>query len=238
MGRSKGRIWPLPPRTVSEDWQAWIPADKEELFAAEVNELEAGYSILSISLNEAFTLRRETALGHARKQLAVAVELLGRLCARIERLLTTVEQHSKHFGTVPNAAPLNPHFFRGVTAQRYSKRNALLGKVLFSSRSRYFHKLRLLVEVCASIQTEFSQTGDELVDGASTQPGNDWGELEVLHYDLNTCLREGMIMFKSFLCALPNGELRVFRQMLESAKDPSPAAKPLRKLGHRRATLL
>jgi len=41
-----------------------------------------------------------------------------------------------------------------------------------------------------------------------------WKELEVLGYDLNTCMGETTVVLKSFFCALPADELEAFRQKL------------------------
>jgi hypothetical protein len=228
----------LPPRTVREDWNAWLPADKDELFGRVVDELEALYSMLSIALNEALTLRRESALGHAREQVGVSAVLFDRLSGCLAVMLGTLENHSRHFGTVPNAVPLNAQNFRGETAQRYAKKNALLGKVLFSMRSRYFHKLRLLTETVGSLQTEYREAAEEISDGSSVQPGAHWGELDNLHYDMNTCLRETMILCKSFLCALPNGEVKGFRRKLEACSFLSVREKAVSPLRPRRAAQL
>jgi hypothetical protein len=238
LGRSNARIWPLPPRTVREDWIAWLPADKDELFGRIVEELEALYSMLSISLNEALTLRRESALVHAREQVGISAVLFDRLSGCLAVMLGTLENHSRHFGTVPNAVPLNPQYFRGETAQRYAKKNALLGKVLLSMRSRYFHKLRLLSETVGSIQVEYRDAAGEISDGVSSQPGAHWGELDNLHYDMNTCLRETMILCKSFLCALPNGEVKGFRRKLEACSFLAPHANAALPLRPRRAAQL
>lgn len=238
MGRSNVRIWPLPPRTVREDWNARLLADKDEVFGRVVDELEALYSMLSIALNEALTLRRESALGYAREQVAVSAELFDRLTGCLAVLLGTLENHSRHFGTVPNAAPLNPQYFRGETAQRYAKRNALLGKVLLSMRSRYFHKLRLLTETVAALQAEYREVSSEIAEGSSEGPGAQWGELDNLHYDMNTCLREAMILCKSFLCALPNSEVKAFRRKLEACSLLTAEGKPSQPVSPRRAALL
>jgi hypothetical protein len=41
-----------------------------------------------------------------------------------------------------------------------------------------------------------------------------WRELEVLAYDLNTCMGESTVILKSFFCALPHDELETFRNKL------------------------
>jgi hypothetical protein len=238
LGNPKARIWPLPPRTVHEDWIAWLPADKDELFSNVVEELEAVYSMLSISLNEALSFLRETSLDHARKQVEVCAHLFARLSGHLGSILITLEEHSRHFGTLPNAAPLNQQYFRGETAQRLAKRASLLGKVLLSSRSRYFHKLHVLSQAVAALEEEFRKVASEVSDGASVRPGAHWGELEVLHYDLNTCLRETIVLSKSFLCALPNSEVKTFRRKLETCRLLPRPEKLLAPLRPRRATLL
>ena len=45
-------------------------------------------------------------------------------------------------------------------------------------------------------------------------PDRAWRELEVLGYDLNTCMGETTVVLKSFFCALPVEELEAFRQKL------------------------
>jgi hypothetical protein len=50
--------------------------------------------------------------------------------------------------------------------------------------------------------------------GALVYPGRTWRELEVLGYDLNTCMGETTVVLKSFFCALPAEELEAFRQKL------------------------
>jgi len=45
-------------------------------------------------------------------------------------------------------------------------------------------------------------------------PNRAWKELEILGYDLNTCMGETTVVLKSFFCALPAEELETFRQKL------------------------
>jgi hypothetical protein len=52
--------------SVQEDWFAWLPEEKDRLFDAAVGELEISYSIISVSLNDAFNLSRQGKLDPAR----------------------------------------------------------------------------------------------------------------------------------------------------------------------------
>lgn len=216
-------------RSVGEDWLSWLPAEKDEVFDTAIAELEPCYAMLSITLNEALALRGSGALIHAREQVGICADLFDRLAAHLAEALRTMEEHGRHFGTLPNVAALNPDFFRGETAQRSARKNTIVSKLLFPTRSRFFHKLRALVDTVEDLQGEFREAAEEIADGASVQPGTRWQALDILHYDLNTCLREAIVMLKSFLCALPTEEVQPFRQKLKAPASPA--------VCHRRATL-
>jgi hypothetical protein len=211
---SRAKFRPARAHTVREDWLAWLPEEKVGLFEATSEELEAFYRMLSVTLNEAFALRAQGTLVQAREQAGISADLFDRLAAPLLAALRALEDHGRHFGTLPNVAALNASFFRGETAQRMARKDSLLHRVLFSSRSRFFHKLRALAETLEEIRVEFREAAEEIAYGASVHPAAHWEALDMLHYDLNTCLRETIVMLKSFLCALPNEEVQPFRQKL------------------------
>jgi hypothetical protein len=92
--------------------------------------------------------------------------------------------------------------------------NNLLAKVLFRERTRFFHKLHSLGEINEDLQTEAREILAGIAKGASEFPDQAFQLLEVLGYDLNTCMGETTIILKSFFCALPPEELEAFRQKL------------------------
>jgi hypothetical protein len=207
-------------RTVREDWVSWLPAEKDGLFGTTVEQLESLYSMLSISLNEALSLRAGDTLRHARDQAGISADLFDRLADQLLAILRTLEEHGRHFGTVPNITPPTPAFFRGEIAQRTARKSALLCKVLFPARSKFFHKLRALGEIVEDLKGEFRETAEEIAEGASARPSADWEALDVLHYDLNTCLLETIVVLKSFICALANDQVQPLRQRLLQASVP------------------
>ena len=224
MGPWSTKSWRTRVRSVREDWWAWLPAEKNQLFDATVVELETYYTVLSITLDEGLSLRSQGRLLRAREQASVCAELFRRLAMRLLTALRALEAHGRHFGTLPSIAPLNPEFFRGETAQRIARKNQLMSRVLFSMRSRFFHKLRNLAEAIEELEEEFRDASDEIAAGSSVHPVADWQALDIRHYDLNTCLRETTVLLKSFLCALPNEQVQLFAQKLQ-AESPLP---PLR----------
>lgn len=227
MGKSRGESCPQRARSVREDWVAPLPVEKHRLFEAATDQLEVSYLMLSVTLDEAFARRGEGLLAHAQLHAGVSADLFDRLAARLVAALRALEDHGRHFGTLPNVAALNPEFFRGETAQRMARKSSLLQRVLFSGRSKFFHKLRALAETVEDLQGEFREVAQEIADGASVRPGVSWDALEVLHYDVNTCLRETIVVLKSFLCVLPNEEVQPFWQKLQASGEP-PVKPPVR----------
>ena len=213
---SEARHWVQRKSSVRDDWLARLPEQKRRLFDAVVAELEAAYAMLSVALNEALALRSTGALVRARQQAAVTPDLFDRLAARTLAALTALENHARHFGTLPAVSALNPSFFRGETAQRSAAWNNLLHRILLGSRARFFHKLRSLSDMVEELAQAFREASEEIAEGACVHPRSRWEELECLHYDLNTCLRETMVMLKSFLRVLPAEELEAFQRKLEA----------------------
>lgn len=201
-------------RTVREDWFAWIPNEMDQLFDATRNELECSNVILSITLNEALSLCEQGEFEFAKERASVFADLFDRLAVRLNLVIRTIKEHGSHFGTLPNVSPLASSNFRGSSAQRISMMSGLLAKVVFRSRTRFFHKLYSLGEIIEELQKEVRTIVVDVADGSPTFPERAWKELEVLGYDLNTCMGETTVILKSFFCALPAEELEPFRNKL------------------------
>jgi hypothetical protein len=90
----------------------------------------------------------------------------------------------------------------------------LLAKIVFRGRTRFFHKLQALKEIIEELQKETAVIVKDACGRTSVFPDRVWRELEVLGYDLNTCMGETTVLLKSFFCALPAEELEAFRQRL------------------------
>jgi len=201
-------------RSVHEDWFAWIPNEMDQLFDATRHELESSDFILSISLDDALALCKGGQFDSAKERANIIAGLFDRLAVRVVHVIRTIRDHGSHFGTVPNVKPLSPSNFRGATAQRVSLMNNLLAKVVFRERTRFFHKLYSLNEIIEDSQSEAHLIVGGISEGASQFPDRAWQQLEVLGYDLNTCMGETTVILKSFFCALPAEELEAFREKL------------------------
>lgn len=213
-------------RTVREDWFAWIPNEMDQLFGATRNDLESSNFILSISLDEALSLCKGGQFDSAKERATIIAGLFDRLAVRVCHVIRTLKDHGSHFGTLPNVTPLSPSNFRGATAQRVSRMDNLLAKVLFRERTRFFHKLYSLAEIVEGLQEEVRAIVEGIASEDSRFPDRSFELLEVLGYDLNTCTGETTIILKSFFCALRPEELETFREKLVNSVPADLEADP------------
>lgn len=211
--------------SVRSDWRAWLPEAKARVNEACSLELETLYNILSVSLNEALELRREGALCRAVEAAQVADSICLRFSQSLEAVLAGLHGHAKHYGVVPNAAPLDPGNFRGSRGQRTAKINGFLNRVLLSQRSQFIHKASTLKEMVATLRDDFRDAANELASGVHHRTEAFWDALDRCHFDLNTCLRETMILLKSFLIVVPEDQLPSFEASLKiaSVRTPTPS---------------
>ena len=220
MGETRSKRAVHRTRTVSEDWLAWIPNEMGQLFDATRKDLETSNFILSMTIDEALDLCKGREFESAKDRVIVFVGLFERLVARVAHVIRTIKQHGSHFGTLPNVEPLAASNFRGATAQKVSRTNSLLAKVVFGQRSRFFHKLYSIDEIVGKLHEEMEALVAEVPEESPELQIQTWELLEVLSYDLTTCMGEATIILKSFFCALPPEELAAFREKL-AMESPS-----------------
>jgi hypothetical protein len=197
--------------TVKDDWRAWLPEEKDHAFRAYVRQLEVAYNMLSVSLDEALALRQGGRLFKASQAVCVTPDLCNRFAHPLVAMLWSLGEHAKHHGTVPNAAPLDPANFQSPRGQWSARCNNLLCRVLLSKRTQFLVKLNTLGELVDDLSQDFCTAAAEIADAVSVVSDSEWQVVDSAHYDLNTCLREAIVLLKSFLMALPNNELEAFQ---------------------------
>ena len=196
--------------SVRDDWCAWLPDEKAQVYDSLRQHLEASYTMLSVSLNEALEYYRCGQVAKSYRAVCVTPALCRRLTDPLTALLRSLSDHAKHYGTVPNAAPLDPANFQGIRAQRAARMSTLLSRVLLSQRAQFLHKLSTLHEMVVDLDRDFSDAASELALEPVECPDDLWSVVDLSHFDLNTCLREAFVVFKSFLVALPDHQLTGF----------------------------
>lgn len=219
------RVRPRRYESVQQDWRAILPEDKASLFIVHTGELENAYMMFSVSLNEAIALRDRGESIRACQEIGVVGELCARLVVRINALIHTMRQHSRRFGVVPNQAPLEAANFHSERGQRGARHSNMLCRVLLPERSQFLNKLNTLEEIVDELGDEFVEFTMALAAGVALEPSRLWRTLDLDHFDLNTCLQETDVLFKSFLLVLPEGQLDSFDFIvrgLARARRPAP----------------
>jgi hypothetical protein len=226
--------------SVSQDWRKPLDGEKSEAYLSCIRRLEISYAIFSVNLDEAFGMRRSGRNSKASQVLSVSPALCGRLAHPLHSLLEVMLNHAKHFGIAPNLAPLDPQNFQNSRSQRVALFNELFSRILLTRKSQFSHKISALADLVDQLDLSFQSTAEELSCGDSVQPDRDWEILDSIHYDLNTCLREAVVLLKSFLHALPEGQLAHFQAALDESATTtlSPVIARARHLAHRRIAFL
>jgi hypothetical protein len=223
-------------KCVKDDWRAWLPEAKAQVFRSQVHQLESSYVMLSVSLDEAIELEQMGQLGKSQQAVGITSGLCRLLTQALGGLLRALSEHAKHYGTIPNAVPLDPSNFQGQRGQRTARRSSLLNHVLLSQRLQFLHKLSTLEEMVEDLGKDFRDAADDLAEGTSLNPPKMWAEVDLDHYDLNTCLREVIVVLKSFLIALPESQLQAFQDTVHQQSQVQEAGvpSPSRVIRHRR----
>lgn len=227
-------------RSVKDDWRAWLPATKAQVFDKQVHRLESSYVMLSVSLNEAIELRQMGQPGKSLQAVGITAGLCKLLTQALGALLRALSEHAKHYGTIPNAVPLDPANFQGPRGQRSARMSSLVSRVLLSQRLQFLHKISTLEEMVETLGADYRHAATDLTGGFSFDTRKMWAEMDRDHYDLNTCLREAIVVLKSFLIALPENQLGTFQDTVREQSEPQETG-PASRLGlirHRRTTAI
>jgi len=226
--------------SVSQDWRSPLPPDKSLPYLHTLRFLETSYAMFSVNLDEAIGLRRSGQLNKAYQVLSISPSLCKRLSGYVRVMLRAMLEHAKHFRVVPNVTPLEPENFQHPKCRRAAGFNGVCSRLVLSKRSQLLHKLSTLTDLIDDLEVAFTKAAADLKDSASLQPEREWSVLDTSHYDMNTCLRESIVLLKSFLHALPPEQVPEFSTALQML--PAASVRPVlvgkRHLAHRRMTLL
>ena len=184
-------------------------------------------------------MRRVGKSSKAYQVLSVAPALCQRLVEPLHSLLDVMSNHAKHFGITPNIAPLDSQNFQHPKSQRVALFNDVFSRVLLTRKSQFCYKISALADLVEDLYSSFQAAVAELACGDSLSPERDWDLLDSVHYDLNTCLRETVVLLKSFLHALPDGQLPNFQSAVRDTCDTACLSlSPSGHLAHRRMAFL
>jgi hypothetical protein len=210
--------------SVQEAWRAWLPREKDQAYNEFVSQLESGYYMFSVALDEALEHRQQGHLSKSYLAVCVTPDLASRLAGNLGAVLRALAGHAKHYGTIPITLPLDAENFLGTREQRIARMSDLLSKVLLTQRSQFLHKINALEEMVSDLGRDFRIAVENLTIGGSAKPGTEWQIIDAAHYDLNTCLRETIVLLKSFFVVLQNDQVAAFqhtvRAQIQASEPP------------------
>jgi hypothetical protein len=206
--------------SVSDDWTGPLSEATNGVFELTVRRWEASNAMLSVALSEAFSYRGQGALVTASQHAGIAADLAEGLTAEITKALRYLHGFACALSGLPSGDPLNPEFFRSETARHAAEWHSVRHGILLRDRSRFLHKLSTLARITQSVAREFDEAARDISEGTSTEPESSWNSLNHIHYDLNTCLRETVVLLKSVLHATPDHAVPALRSVLEPFASP------------------
>lgn len=205
--------------SVSQDWCSCLTEPKSAFFDACEQDYQANYYMLGVTLNDASVKCQAGKIASSLQSISLAPALCARWTVLLSALLRSLTEHAKHYGTLPNTAPLQPRHFQSMRAQSSARMNALLSHVLLSQRSQFLRKIGTLLELAEDLSEEFSASVSDLAEDAKRHTLDIWDLVDALgrlHFDINTCCAEALILLKSFLVALPENQLLLFQKTYQS----------------------
>lgn len=201
-------------RSVKGDWLAYLPAERRDVFNALAGDWQETYGMMSVVLNDAIAERRAGRLVQARRQTLIAAQLAGRLVERLGAATEVLCRCGRFRGRLPVVEALRPGHFRSERAQGAAAWSFVLHRIPLGRRFRFLTKLSVLRTVLERAGAEFCEIAEEIGDGSAVDPETSWRMLDVLHYDLNTVMRESLVVLKSYLRAACSTGFAAFCRLL------------------------
>ncbi len=214
-----------------QDWFEPLPPQAQAVFDMAVTNLDISYSMMSVALNEAFTQLGQCQLVRARAQVAVSADLAARLEAHLYRLLRASQQIGQRVSWRGNrrsrVTALDSASFRHAVGREAARGPSALCLIFFSAGMRFRWKIARLTDVTRAVVRRFRGTAVDIADGTCIHPAECWGDLERLHDDLNTCVREVVVQLKLLLRVIPESSLAPLAAELTAYPEAGPAPLPI-----------
>ena len=90
-------------------------------------------------------------------------------------------------------------------------------------------------QVRGLIGDDADRTAEDIAENRSVRPPAAWSELDSLHYDLNTCLRESIVTLKCFLRLMPEELFLQFQKQMRGMPTSVAEAQAAKLIGTKSA---
>jgi hypothetical protein len=215
--RPKHRL--APGVSVEGDWFGDLDAAQLQAFQAYTEELEFSYCMFTVSLHETIVLNGGGTSLKPVQMMADTSALCSRFTGLLVNILRSLAKHSKEHGTNLSIAPLSPADFYGNREQRWAFKSLMRHRALLTRGSQSQSKIRTLRSMVDYVGRDFCAVADALTaQSIAVDSPELWVAMDAWLFDLNTCLRESMVLLKCFLRVLSDDELRGFQETVSNGK--------------------
>lgn len=173
----------------------------------------------SVALNEATALRDKGLKTESLQMAQLASDLCDRLAETLNEMFSSMAKHCRDHGTAPSVAALDAECFCRPNALRLVLLDVFLSWPLSSRHKRFLGKLCTLSKIVTGSCIDFHRAATDVAATtvAVASADSSWAAMDAAHYDLNTCLREMLVMWKCFLRALSSDDLLLFQMTVQEA---------------------
>jgi hypothetical protein len=214
-----------PAAHVLDDWLTDLPQEHGYVFQKCAHDFETAYLMLSTSLDEAFNLRKSGRLGDCYSAAGIIPALSILLAKLIDETLCNIAQRCMRDRLSPNVTPLNPEDFLGHWSRRSAMTQSMQHCLLLKRGLQFRYKIRKLRSINKRLAGDFCQIAETLSsEGILADVQELWTRMSTLHFDINTCMREAIVMLKCFLHVLPENTLREFAESVADRRTKSSVA--------------
>jgi hypothetical protein len=173
--------------------------------------------MLSVSLDEAIGFHSNGLVAKSLQIVLIIPALYTRLSNLLDGMLGSLREHTRRYGLLPSVEPLNPANFRGQRERRSALISAQLTSILLSQRARFLNKISTLRKMLFDLRKDFCQAAQELcLERGGDERALLWASMDTGQFDLNTCLRELLVLLKCFLRVMPDDHLVGFQKTVTS----------------------
>lgn len=148
----------------------------------------------------------------------MAGQLATRLVQIVDAALVALRRRGREGDSLPVVQGLRPEHFRSEAAQQSAAWSYLANGLPLGRRLRFLLKLTALGRMLERTRAEFCSVAEEIAEGTSVSPEAGWRSMELLHDDLNTAMREAVVVLKSYLSAAGASGFAAFRQQMRGLR--------------------
>jgi hypothetical protein len=206
-----------PGLSVQSDWFGSVSQAKLRVFLSNVEELESLYWMLSVSLDETIALRKRGDYERAFQVISITPTLSARFARQLKWLLGVLQEHVSQHDLTPSVMPLHIASLHWNRGQFSALKGSLLKQLHFPQQFQFLTKCRALEALVEHLSHDFCQAASALKETNSWNATERiWAAMDDKQYDLNTCLREAIVMLKCVLRVMPEEQLGIFENAVSA----------------------